>query len=165
MRFLPLLLIAGFAFTGQVPGTDVASFRFSGATIAALERAEDWTVFPLEKNLPLVKYDKVHKKLLVGPVRRWLEAHSRNGKPLPEPSFHALTRLLLDSGNHNEGLFAVSEPVAMAIRFRSAGEAGYIVLHVSSLAVIYWGENSEGTMLNETGAKALRQWISGESGL
>ena len=132
--------------------------RFSEATITAIRSATNCFAMPLKEQPPRAKYDKKQKKDILEPVVRWFEAHTSETRPLSESSYGAFVDLLLNPTNHYSGLYCVSEPSVMAIRFVADGKIGYIVLH-SSIVEVLWDDANPSALLNAQGRMALQNWI------
>jgi hypothetical protein len=152
---LALLFVASIA---NLFATDVIQLRFSEQTISAIKDAQDYTIASLTDIPPQPKYDKIHGKMILEPVLRWLVQHCQNGKNISATSFAQFADILLNPENHYGGLFAVGDPRKFAIQFNADGKTGYITLG-SSLVIVYWDGRDEAALLNDSGRKALKQWM------
>lgn len=159
MRIFPLV-IAYLVLLEQANAYDILRRRFTDATIAAVREAKDCIILTWNQREqpPPTGYDKAKEKEIIDDVLRWLEEHSKTGKPLSEASINAFIQLFLHPENHYQGGFNFGEPNILAVKFKSNGKIGYILLS-DRTGTIFWDDRSQCSALTKEGEKALRQWI------
>mgnify|MGYP003608014327 FL=1 len=153
---LVLLFVASIA---NLFATDVIQLRFSEQTISAIKDARDCSIVSLTENPLLPKYDKIHRKMILEPVLRWLDQHCQNGKAISVTSFAHFTDILLNPDNHQKTAFAVGDHAKHAIKFISAGKTGFITIGNIAI-VVYWDDRNQAALLNDSGINAVQQWLA-----